>query len=243
MPSGREWNHCCFSFFWGQETPNAIRHEMEKRTGVMLEPAPPGTHPLAYAGMHLARDLRGRIELRFEAAALHALLYSLRFDAARPHGRFGEARFVADAQKLFDQWLRGIRVTQNPGDISFAEGEHYLRLVTAALDFEAGRSAVPEDQAAVSAAQQAVLGALRGGRRYVRLLGGPEGTRSILIHMEGATLVKREIGEQESVETYGTEARMLAFLRAYFDFEARRATFPQKPPETEIWEFIRYQLK
>lgn len=217
-----------FAYFWDQRAPYAVRHDIERRTGALLDLDSARAHPLTYTGQWLDR---GRIELRLEGSMLNGTLYSLRFDA------------VADYADRFNNWLRDLGVTDDPRNMEFATGARYDELVRMALEFEAKRAAFTEDESAIAAARAAVLDALRGGRRYRRALGGPEGIYEITIQWEDGRLVKREIGENEKVEIYATEAEMVAFLRSYFDFEARKDTLPHKPPETEIWKYIGYQLK
>jgi hypothetical protein len=216
------------AYFWDQRAPHVVRHDIERRTGTLLDHDPARTHPLVYAGNWMDR---GRIELRLESSTLNGTLYSLRFDGA------------ADHTERFRDWLRDLGVIDDPGNVEYASGARYDELVRMALEFEAKKAAVKEDLSKIAAARDAVLDALRGGKRYRRAEGGPEGIFVTTIQWEGDRLVKREIGETETVEIYSTEADALAFLRSYFDFDACRDTFPHKPPETEIWKYIGYQLK
>jgi hypothetical protein len=217
-----------FAYFWDQRAPYAVKHDIERRTGTLLERDPAQTQPLVYAGRWVGH---GPIELRLEAAMLNGTLYSLRFDA------------LTDFGERFRDWLLNLAVADDPQHVEFGLTPRYQELVRMTLAFEAQRAAIREDDAAIADACQAVLRALRSGKRYQYTAGGPEGIRRILIQLEDGLLVKRETGEQETVETWPTEHEMLAFLRAYFDFAACRDTFPHKPPETEIWKYIGHQLK
>ena len=237
--AGGEWTREFFTYFWDQRTPYAVQHDIEKRTGTLLHRDTSQTHPLVYTGVLGSYLLGGRIELRFESSMLNGTLYSLRFDAVRRRDFSDESRFHADSERAFQHWLRHIHVTQDPGEVEWASGERYDRLVRMTLEFEAKRAAIKEDPAAIAAAQQAVLAALRAGKCYA--VGHHEGVTRV--QMEGDLLVKRETGEENSAEFYSGEEEMLRFLRGYFDYDARKDTHPHKPPETEIWKYIGYQLK
>ena len=238
-PPAAEWTRQYFTWFWDQRTPYAVQHDIERRTGTLLPRDPSQTHPLIYVGLETYFELYGRIELRFEASTLNGTLYSLRFDAACGRDLCDEAEFLADSERAFYYWLRDIHVTQDPGEIEFAAGERYDRLVRMTLEFEARQAAIREDPEAIAAAQQAVLTALRAGKCYA--LGHSEGVTRV--QFEAGVLVHRQLGVENSVKTYTTEADMLAFLRSYFDYDACKDTRPHKPPEVEIWKYIGYQLK
>jgi hypothetical protein len=123
-----------FAYFWDQRAPYAVRHDIERRTGTLLDLDSAHTHPLTYTGHWLDR---GRIELRLEGSMLNGTLYSLRFDA------------VADYAERFRNWLRDLAVTDDPRNIEFAAGPRYDELVRIALEFEAKRAAVKEDKSAI----------------------------------------------------------------------------------------------
>ena len=49
-------------------------------------------------------------------------------------------------------------------------------------------------------------------------------------------------GEEESETEYATDGDVLKFIRNFYDWESRKETFPHRPPEVEVWNYIQRQL-
>lgn len=227
-----------FSYFWDQREPHVVKYDIERRCGILLERIKDAI-PLTYVGVQPYFWLSGRIELRLEGSILIGTLYSLKYEAARGRDLYDEARFLADSDRAFHYWLRDFGVTQSTRSMEFATGDRYHRLVEAAIAFEEKQTAIHEDESEIAGAQQAVIAALRSGKRYTQ--SDHEGITSI--QFEGDVLVKRRTGEETSMESYETPEAIMSFLRTYFDWEACRDTRPHRPPEVEIWKFICQQLR
>ena len=62
------------------------------------------------------------------------------------------------------------------------------------------------------------------------------------IYFDGKNFVRSEYGESESFKILGTEDEVLDCIRELYDWESRRDSFPHRPPELEVWGFIRQLL-
>jgi hypothetical protein len=107
------------------------------------------------------------------------------------------------------------------------------------VDKEVGRAGEKEDMAPVVVLKEEILTGLRNGMSF-RTIHHEGGTT---IYFDGKTFVHSTYGEEESLNVLGTDEEALACIRELYDWESRKGSFPHRPPELEVWKFIRRELK
>ena len=238
--SGSDATCCHFAYFLDRRAPHVVRLYLELRSGTVLRNLQ--RDPLTYEGIRLGM-VRGRMELRFEACYPDKLLYSLRLEAADSPDSGAEAKFFADAGRAFDYWLSEMQITPEPAPLDLTLGNQYEGVVRETLNFEAAASVKlaqqEADTAGIACAQEAVLAKLRTGKQY--RVGHKEGTTTL--NLEGGVLIKWDRGEEDVEERLGTGLEILRSLRSYFNHGACMASYPHKPPEIEIWNYIGDQFQ
>src|SRR5262249_1735785 len=157
-----------------------------------------------YAGEDESWWLRGCLELRFEAADINGILYSLRYDARADKKSFTQSKFKEDSQRAFSHWLRDYQLAQEP-KIAMATGDRYDQLVKTAGELEGKGAAAKEDENAVERAKEAVLAALRKGKRFARA--DHEGIT--YIGVKDDVLWHSRVGEDPSEESFTGREEML----------------------------------
>ena len=232
------WTQRYFTYFWDQRLPHAVQFDLETRTGVLM-PLQPGEGPVTYLGARKSYDLTGPIELRLEGCGVKGNLYSITFHAEQDRKISERAKFLTKSEMAFQRWMEDLPTAISLDGMKLGTGEKYEELAQQAREWDAKQAAIVEDPAEIAAAQKAVLDEFRAGKEFFSA--NKEG--AVWIRMEDGVLARRSIGEDESVTYYPTEPEMIAFVRKYFDWDARRDTLPHKPPEAEIWKFIGAQLK
>jgi hypothetical protein len=97
---------------------------------------------------------------------------------------------------------------------------------------------IAEDPAPIAAIQQDILAALRAGKvfRTAHKEGGST------IFFRGSSYRREDYGEEPDRQTYPTEQALLVVLRNLYDWESRRHIYPHRPPELDVWNYIRNQL-
>ncbi len=245
-------------FFEDRRTPIEVRFAFEKRLTILLvlEQLQEESlkESLTYAADYASsyEGLHGRIELSFLALGT----YRFCFDAARardqkgflpplPGSKFAEVgvldepKFHEDVERLFSIWVDGLAVVDAVEPMTPEARKIFLRQSRNAVEDDTRLRELQRDHTGVAAAQQAVLDDLKAGKYFVSA--SHEGV--VRVQMEGSQLVRTEDGEAPSVERYATREEILRYLRNRFDWEACRDTIPHRPPELEIWKFIRSQLE
>jgi hypothetical protein len=59
---------------------------------------------------------------------------------------------------------------------------------------------------------------------------------------DGTNFVRRHVGDWGEHCVFASEDELLTDLRAYYDWDTKRATYPHRPPEVEASRFIRGKL-
>jgi hypothetical protein len=233
-----EWRHRCETYFWNPRMPFDVKFEIEKSTGILLERDPQQRSHLVFRGSSSTPPKQYHSELRFEAALPERNLYSLHVEATAPRQWFSEADFRRDAARAFEYWTRDLKTTARPGFLDSASRDLYEERVAATLERESQEANREEDEAPIRAVQQAVLEELRKGKSF-RTAHHEGGTR---IYFDGRRFVKSTCGEEQSRQVFDSEDQILAFIRSFYDWESRRDAYPHRPPELEVWRFIRKEL-
>ena len=92
---------------------------------------------------------------------------------------------------------------------------------------------------AVRQLQRCVLDRLRGGRKLftAHKEGGSQ------VYFNGRVFVRSDYGDFPGETHFADDAAMLAFLRQFLDWEAKREAAPRQPSEREVWQFILNRLE
>jgi len=233
------WTHDYSTFFWASSDPFEMRFEIEKIIGLLLEPDTTQSGLLTYSGSDNPPYIGRDVLLRFESALPRGNWYSLSVTAWVPRTWYTEAEFRGNADKAFGYWIHGLQSAPTLGFLDGASQELYHQRVSDAVAKEARRASEKEDPAPVTALKQEILAELRNGRSF-RTAHHEGGTT---IYFDGKTFVCSEYGEQESFRVLGTDDETLTCIRELYDWESRKDSFPHRPPELEIWRFIKGQLK
>ena len=232
------WTKDYSTFFWGSSHPFQVKFEIEKTTGVLLARDLTQTTQLTYSGTDNPPFVGRDIRLRFEAALPNGNWYSFNLAAWVPRTWYTEAEFLRNADGAFEFWVRNLQTAPSLGLLDSASKELYDQRVVEAAEEEAKLANQKEDPAPVTAVKQEILAELRKGRSF-RTAHHEGGTT---IYFDGKTFVCSEYGESESLTALATEAEALNRVREMYDWESRKGSFPHRPPELEVWEFIRRQL-
>jgi len=232
------WTQDFSTYFWSSSAPFEAKFEMEKTMGLLLAGGTAQTAQLTYSGSDNPPYIGREVQLRFEAALPDGNWYSLRVTAWVPRAWYTETEFRGYADRAFGYWIRNLKTAPTPGLLDAASRELYDQRVHEAVDKEARRANAREDPAPVIALKQEILAALRNGMSF-RTAHHEGGTT---ICFDGKTFVRTEYGEVESLKVLGTDEEALECIMELYDWESRRGSFPHRPPELEVWAFIRQQL-
>lgn len=165
--------------------------------------------------------------LRYEAALLDTHCYSVRVDAswadaAATHRDY----FRKNSASWFELWTRQFQRAGLPSIDAGSPGR-YQQFCAAALAAESQLSSV-------EAIQQSILEAMRHGGSFATA------------HKEGGTTIcwqnghflRSDYGESEEREEFSDPARILKFLRQFYDWETSSNVYPAKVSEFEAWKLI-----
>jgi hypothetical protein len=226
--------------FWHEKPPFEVKREIEKLTGTLLTRDPASTDKLLYKG-----SLRGlhefELELRFEAV-LPRVPYVMRPPTERREFRnlyvFRLLGSGESARRSFDHWTLRLQCCPPVRDLSDHSRTFYDQQVRESIEHEEAEARRVEDPDPIIALQKKMLAALRDGRQF-RTSHHEGGT---ILYFNGKTFLREDFGEYPDVKEFATDAEMIACIRAFFDWESRRETYPHKPPELDVWKFIERQL-
>lgn len=232
-----DWNQRYTTSFLGSSSAWDVKFEIEKTTGILLTRDPEQTSSLVFRGDSQPPPTGHNLELRLIAVLPDSVWYSLDDDMWLPRSWSTEAKFRSDADRTFDYWTRNLR-KGDPGSLDSASQELYEQMTRETLEREAQTANRKEDEAAIRAIQQAILAALRNGKRF----GTAHHEGGTRLYFSGAAFVKEEFGMEESLTNFAGDEDMLTCLRNFYDWESRKATYPHKPPELDVWKFIQREL-
>jgi hypothetical protein len=241
-----DWHHEQRAHFWSTRYPWDQKFETEKNTGVLLDRVAERSPLLVYEGTVQSVPLHYTVTLGYEAAEEKRNLYAfhVRFTAVRgyfsiePRGTVEEA--TKEAKRIFAYWcgkLGAGDVVSVPAADARAR-ERYEERVRQALEAEERAKHPVVDHEAIAQLQRDILGELRKGRSF-RSSHHEGGT---VIAWTGSHFVESTYGVEESVKRYESDEDFLKGIRAWFDWDSRKETYPHRPPELEVWQYIRGQL-
>jgi len=232
------WTREYSTYFWSSSNPFERRFETEKTLGLLLVRDETQTERLTYFGSDNPPSIGRDVWLRFEAALAKGNWYSLRVTAWVPKTWNTETEFNSYSDKAFETWTSSLQTAPTLGLLGDASQELYSQRVHDAIDEEARRASEKEDPAPVAALKQEILIELRNGASF-RTAHHEGGTT---IDFDGKTFVRSEYGEQTSTKVLATDEETLDCIKALYDWESRKDTFPHSPPELEVWRYIQRQL-
>ncbi len=240
IKNGREnWTQDYSIYFWSSSDPFEVKFEIEKTIGLLLAGDATPTAQLTYSGSDNPPFIGRKVQLRFETALPKGNWYSFHVTAWVTRTWYTEAEFLSYADKAFGYWIHNLQTAPTLDLTEASSPELYDQRVHEAVDKEARRASEKEDPAPVEALKQKILSELRNGMSF-RTVHHEGGTS---IYFDGKNFVRSEYGESESFKILGTEDEVLDCIRELYDWESRRDSFPHRPPELEVWGFIRQQLK
>ncbi|MDA4122001.1 MAG: hypothetical protein OK456_02330 [Thaumarchaeota archaeon] len=232
------WTRDYSTYFWGFANPFEMKFDIEKITRVLLtRDTSPTTH-LTYSGSDIPPVIGHDVRLSLEAALPKGNWYSLQLAAWVPRTWYTEAEFRLNADRTFESWVHNLQTAPSLGLLTSASQELYDQRVHQAADEEARLASQKEDQAPVTALKHEILAELRNGKSF-RTAHHEGGTA---IYFDGKTFVRSEYGETESLRVLGTEEETLDCIKELYDWESRKASFPHRPPDLEVWQFIQRQM-
>jgi hypothetical protein len=226
------------TYFWTSADPFEAKFDMEKTVGLLLERDTTQTSRLTYSGSDNPPFIGRDVQLRFEAALPKGNWYSFRVTAWVPRTWYTESEFRQNADRAFGFWTRNLQSAESLGLLDGASEDLYGQRTHEAVEKEARIASQKEDQAPITAVKQQILADLRNGKSF-RTVHHEGGTT---IYFDGKTFVRSEYGEVESLKVLGSEDEALDSIRELYDWESRKSSFPHRPPELGVWEFIRGQL-
>lgn len=231
------WTCEFHTYFWHPREPFQVKFWVEKTTSVLLD-REDHDGKLGYAGRAQFAPHFYRVALIFEAAFPDRNLYSLRLAAETPAGWTTAERQREDAGRAFRHWLRDAQITAAPAWSAALAADTYAERMRAAVDQEE-QARAPHDPAPVAELQRAILRALAGGRHFATA--HKEG--GTVLRQIGDRFVSQEYGETDGRRVFKQPAEFLEYLRNFYDWEARRDTYPHSPPEVEVWRYIQTQMR
>jgi hypothetical protein len=236
-------HHTCFEH---DSAPTAMKRRIETLTGQLLqrEPLDLSLPTLRYAGRSSAAGHPSAVQLELVGvgAGSHSgrFLYALHNERSAPRRWEDEQRFTADCARRFAHWCAQLPLVADRQAWPHAPREALEQCVHDVVAAEDAAARVVEDMAPVVALQREVLDALRGGKVF--FTAGKEGGSHLFF--DGTVFRRNDYGEQPELSfVYADDAAMVDALRRFYDWDARRDSYPHPKPEREVWLYIRGQLR
>jgi len=217
-----------------------VKYDIEKRVRLLLDREPEPSGALVFRGKQKSYTMAGAtaIELRLEAAYETHNLYALQIDASGPGDPAKEKMWEQNLRRSLDGWVSGFTLTD--ALVPFSPGL-YRQVVddTIARELELKNRASKDDDDAIRALQETILDGLRGGKKFSTA--HHEG--GTIISFDGHKFVLQDYGESNDREEFVADAKFLARLRKFYDWESRRDWYPHAPPEIEAWRYIERRMR
>lgn len=209
--------------------PEEILFGLERRLRALFRPAPQEEPRLVFRALARNGTVTYRFRFCLEAALADTNCYSLSIEGSWPAETPGQVEYnLKSSAGWFDYWTGDFQPGAPPeGDEGSPLTPRYRALATRALLCE-------QHLTDVAAIQQEILDALRAGGRYATS------------HKEGGTVIRfgygrfirSDYGESNASETFTDDARFLAFLSRFFEFETSPRYYPDKPPPYDAWKIL-----
>lgn len=225
--------------FWHDEDPFAVKYFTEKATGSLLVRDPEDSEQLSYTGESVTGACRRALRLSFEAAFDSRNLYSLQVTSTAPRKWQTEASFARDVARAHEYWSSKVVVVTEEVHPKDSAPDLFLKRKQESLDAEMEDAGRVEDPVPIAALQQEILTALRAGKSF-RTAHKEGGT---ILSFRGSSFRRTDYGEEPRTESFPTDGAILLCLRNFYDWESRRDSYPHRPPELAVWQYIQTQLR
>lgn len=248
-----DWVERRAAYFWDDRLPHQVKFALEKLTHVLLERDPGDTDRLTYSGVSTASGTKRSVQLRFEAVTPrrpymfqpwtdpeeYRNQFLLTVVAAAPRKWVKQENLRRDLDRAFEFWTLQLQCGSGGSGWDEALRPLYEERRMASLAAEEKAAQTVEDPAPILQVQQAILDALRNGKRLSRA--HKEGG-SILAHGAGG-FYRDNYGEETGTLRFRTDEEMLREIRNFYDWESRRDSYPHRPPELDVWRYIEKELR
>lgn len=225
--------------FWHDGHPIAVKYVVEKITATLLQRDQSDARQLSYCGCSDGSGTPREVCLRFEAVIDSRKLYSLQVKRSTPKKWASEAEHLRAAGRTMAFWSAKLFIASPDIAWSRASSALYDQCRRESLALEEVMANAVEDPAPIAALQKEVLDALRAGMGF--FTANKEGGTHLFFN--GRVFVRSDYGDEPNVnETYAADAAMVACLRRFFDWESRRDWYPHRPPELDVWKYIKGRL-
>ena len=143
-----------------------------------------------------------------------------------------------DSHRAFEYWSLRLQCCARVTDFSDHSQTFYEQQVRESIEHDEAQARAVEDPDPIVAIQNKVLMALRKGKQF-RTAHHEGGS---ILSFNGQTFQREDYGEYPDLKQFATDQEMIECIRAFYDWESRRETYPHRPPELEVWKYIERQL-
>lgn len=239
VPSGIPgyWTRQHEMYFIDKDAPEKLRFRLEKQMARLFTLDKSDESSVTYlADCSLVVSLKRDLVIRLVNVTTDGFVYCMSLDAKGEKNWYDEQEFLKEVDPVFAFWTRMLRKVEAPGgDPNKAAIERARQ--TALLADEA-REPSPEDLQAIAALQKQILGAIQRGGRF--LSSNKEGNTSF--HYSAGKYKRVDEGDYPDMVVFADETAFLKAVRQFFDWNAKRDTYPHSPPEVDVWNFIFNQI-
>ena len=239
-PSGRTgvWKATHSTRFWHHLAPFEAKFQLEKLTGILLTRDLNDTSSVTYTANELFVSYRRILHIRLEAALPQQRLYSFRIDTEGDRNWLDEEEFIEETQRVFDYWSGKLNTDVDFFPWAEATAELLARDRQKAIEDEIAAASRTEDVVAITALQTHILASVRAGAIFTR--SHKEGSNTL--RFNGHRFERCDEGEDPGRESFESDQQFLTAVRNFYDWESRRDTYPHRPPELNVWQYIIDQL-
>ena len=237
-----DWHVARSTCFEHANAPTAIKYAIEKMTGQLLQRQPFDiTAPvLQYAGTTGAGGHPCTVRLQLVAVAAECHLYRLTSESSVPRRWEEEQRFTSACERRFAHWCVQLRIVANEQAWPNAPRADLEQCVMGVIAAEEATARAIEDKTPVVALQRQVLDALRSGMGFFSA--SKEGGSHLFF--DGSVFRRKDYGDgPDWSAVYADDASMIDGLRRFYDWDARRDSYPHRKPDLEVWQYIHSLLR
>lgn len=240
-----DWHASRSACFEHEDGPTAVKYAVEKIAVQLLhrETVVASAPALRYSGTSSAGGHPCTVRLELVAVGRDRYLYTLTCERSAPRRWEDETRFLAEVDRRFVHWCTQLRVVKSAAGwqaTAASTPQALADTIARTVAEEDAAARVVEDPAPVEALQRQVLDGLRDGMRF--FTSHKEGGSHLFF--DGRVYRRQDYGEEPNVdEAYADDKGMLDCLRRFYDWDARRDTYPHHKPERHVWTYIVGQMR
>ena len=240
-----DWHDTRTALFAHEGRPTAVKYAIEKITVQLLrrEPEAIGNPVLRYSGTSGAGGHPCTVRLQLLAVRTSPeprFLYRLTSERSAPKRWEDEHRFMAACARGFAHWCGQLQIVKSERPWAASDQALLNDTIAETIVAEDAAALIVEDPAPVAAVQRQVLDGLRGGFGF--FTAHKEGGSHLFF--DGHVYRRNDYGEEPNLsEVHADDAAMLACLRAFYNWDAQRDSYPHPKPELAVWNYILGQLR